>query len=571
LGSSTVTVLLDRPGRARSFSYGWPTSLGAPRVGDEVIVDLRGRRVAGWVVACDDGYEGTTKPVLRRRRPAPPAAVVATALAAGRWYLASAAPFLRRARSPRVQDALLGADEPDLDQPEAPATPELAWQPFGQSPAEEVARLVEERDWSRVLVACPTERQAARVRAALASRGHLVREVEHDWRQLARGDAGLVVGTRSVALAPLREVEGVLVVDAIDPLHREEAFPHADTSTLAGIRAAAEGVPLVLVGAVPPLEACHPDARPAKGPWPLVELAARRGHTPGETALEQVLRQLPEGSSAAIVLARSGATEGLRCRDCRARPSCPRCHARLRVARWPGPQPTTLLARLRAGMMVLAMACESCGAQYPLACDRCGSTRLAPVGVSTVRAAALAEGILRRPVAVVEEKGPLPPAPYLVGGVGLLDRLTRVDVAILEGLDDLFGVRDLLGAPRMLYYLHRAALVADRVVAVLGGEEPALAEALAARDLSRFYESELATRARLGLPPAIVMALIEGALPVGARERLARDCELVALSPERLLVTNPSELALHRALEQALCGAEPTLRVELSPRSLGVL
>lgn len=540
-------------------------------MGDEVIVDLRGRRVVGWVVALEDGFQGATKPVLRRRRPAPPASVVATTLAAARWYLVSPVPFLRRARSPRIADARPALDASDAGLPNGPPIPELVWQSLGTPAPTEVARLVEERGWSRVLVACPSERQAGRVRTLLASRGHRVRMPERDWGRLVEGEAGLVVGTRSVAFAPLRQPEAVIVADAVDPLHREEAFPHADTATLAGIRAGAEGVPWVLVGAAPPLERWQPGARPTPGPWPSIELVPRHGQAPGETALERVLRGLPDDCSAAIVLARSRAAEGLRCRDCRARPVCPRCRTPLRAARWPGPQPATLLERLQAGMVILAMACDSCGAQYPLSCDRCGSTRLAPVGVSAARAAALAEGILRRPVAVVDEKEPLPSASYLVGGVSLLDRVSRVDVAILEGLDDLFGVRDLLGAPRMLYYLHRAALIADRVVAVLGAEEPALVEALTTHDLGRFYDAELATRSRLGLPPAIAMAVIEGALAPGPRERIDASCEVVALAPERLLVTSASEAALHRALEQALGGVEPAPRVELAPPSLGVL
>jgi len=571
LGSSSVVVLLERSGRPRTFTYGWPAHLGTPRVGDEVIVDLRGHRVAGWVVALEDDYQGAIKPILRRRRPAPSAPVVATALAAGRWYLTSPVAFLRRTRSPRIVDAPLLGDEPALGMPDRVPIPELVWQSLATSAVVEVSRLVAERRLTRALIACPSERQVARVRTALVGSGHRVCTPEADWRRLAEGEAGLVVGTRSVAFAPLRRPEAVVVVDPVDPLHREEAFPHADTSTLAGLRAASEGVPFVLVSAAPPLGAVQLGARPRPGPWPTVELVARRVHPPGETALEQALRGLPTGGSAAIVVARSRAAEGLRCRDCRARPVCPSCHAPLRAARWPDPRPATLLERVQAGMVIVAMACESCGTYYPLRCDRCGSGRLVPIGVSTRRAAALAEGILRRPVALVEETGPLPRVPYLVGGVGLLDRLSRVDVLILEGLDDLFGVRELLGAPRMLYYLHRAGLVADRVIAVLGGEEPTLREALSRRDLGHFYDEELAMRARLGLPPSMAMAVVEGALPTEARDRLSAHCELAVLAPDRLLVTHASEVALHHLLAEVFDGVEPPPSVEFSPPSLGVV
>ena len=107
MASSVVEVVVEIVGRPGPYRYRWPTQLGAPELGDEVIVELQTRRIAAWVVAiAADDSSAELKEVLRRRRPSVNRRVVELALLASRWYVCSPVYFLRKSRSRRIRDAV---------------------------------------------------------------------------------------------------------------------------------------------------------------------------------------------------------------------------------------------------------------------------------------------------------------------------------------------------------------------------------------------------------------------------------------------------------------------------------
>ncbi|WP_298347647.1 hypothetical protein [Ferrimicrobium sp.] len=106
MASSVVEVVVEIVGRPGPYRYRWPTQLGTPQLGDEVIVELQTRRIVAWVVAITvDDTTAELKEVLRRRRPSVSRRVFELALLASRWYVCSPVYFLRKSRSRRIRDA----------------------------------------------------------------------------------------------------------------------------------------------------------------------------------------------------------------------------------------------------------------------------------------------------------------------------------------------------------------------------------------------------------------------------------------------------------------------------------
>ncbi|WP_298209304.1 hypothetical protein [Ferrimicrobium sp.] len=106
MASSVVEVVVEIVGRPGPYRYRWPEELGAPALGDEVIVGLQARRIAAWVTAITvDDDTSELKEVLRRRRPAVSRRAFELSLLAARWYVCSPVYFLRKTRSRRIRDA----------------------------------------------------------------------------------------------------------------------------------------------------------------------------------------------------------------------------------------------------------------------------------------------------------------------------------------------------------------------------------------------------------------------------------------------------------------------------------
>jgi primosomal protein N' (replication factor Y) len=171
--------------------------------------------------------------------------------------------------------------------------------------------------------------------------GHLRARI---WRQIASGEARVVIGARSALFLPYRDL-GLIVIDE----EHEQAFKQEDGTIyhardMAVVRARFENIPIVLASATPSLETL---ANVERGRYTRVELPARHGGAllPAVTAID--LRKNPPprgrfispplkaaladtleaGEQAMLFLNRRGYAPLTLCRACGHRLQCPRCTA----------------------------------------------------------------------------------------------------------------------------------------------------------------------------------------------------------------------------------------------------
>ncbi len=219
---------------------------------------------------------------------------------------------------------------------------------------------------------------------AVLHSGLAERERFEAWRRAHRGEARLVVGTRSAVFAPLPRAGLVIVDEEHDSSYKQQRGFRYSARDLAVVRARRLGIPVLLGSATPSLESWH---NALQGRYRKLELPRRIGtagapqirivdlnrhasrhglSTPLLAALE---RHLAAGNQVMLFLNRRGYAPALFCPDCKDVELCKRCDARLTV-------------HARAGRL----RCHHCGADRPLAwpCPRCGGQRI-PVGAGTQR------------------------------------------------------------------------------------------------------------------------------------------------------------------------------------------
>ncbi|HLF12939.1 MAG TPA: primosomal protein N' [Gammaproteobacteria bacterium] len=204
------------------------------------------------------------------------------------------------------------------------------------------------------------------------------------WRRAYRGEAKLVVGTRSAVFAPLPRAGLIIVDEEHDPSYKQERGFRYSARDLAVVRARRLNVPVVLASATPSLESFH---NASQGRYRKLEMPRRIGSagqprlrvvdlnrhasrqtlsTPLIAAIDQ---HLTAGSQVLLFLNRRGFAPTLFCPGCKLVEECERCDARLTVH--------AKAARVR---------CHHCGREKALrwTCPTCGGERIA-VGAGTQR------------------------------------------------------------------------------------------------------------------------------------------------------------------------------------------
>jgi primosomal protein N' (replication factor Y) (superfamily II helicase) len=245
------------------------------------------------------------------------------------------------------------------------------------------------------LVLCPeiglTPQLIARLRArfdaplAALHSGLTDRERLDAWRSAARGEARIVIGTRSAVFAPLPDL-GVIVVDeehdASFKQHEGGFRYHA--RDLAVVRAQRAGVPVLLGSATPSFESLHnvelgksvrlelPRRAGAAEPprLQLIDLRAHAVHKGLSTPLALAIdRHLAAGAQVLIYINRRGYAPTLLCSGCGWTAPCHHCDARMTVHQ-----------------REQRLCCHHCGAEeaLPARCPRCGHG-VRPLGHGTER------------------------------------------------------------------------------------------------------------------------------------------------------------------------------------------
>ncbi|HEX7128989.1 MAG TPA: primosomal protein N' [Rhodanobacteraceae bacterium] len=207
------------------------------------------------------------------------------------------------------------------------------------------------------------------------------------WLAALKGEAAVVLGTRSAAFAPLANPGLVVVDEEHDSSYKQQEGGfryHARDFAL--MRAQALGIPIVLGSATPSLESL---ANVEAGRYTRVALRTRVHARPGSPVhvldlrglkmqhglspalLEALDACIARGGQALVFRNRRGYAPVLLCHACGWHAACPRCE-----------RPLTVHRGRRARMI-----CHHCGyAQaWPQQCPQCGTQALAPQGHGTER------------------------------------------------------------------------------------------------------------------------------------------------------------------------------------------
>ena len=166
------------------------------------------------------------------------------------------------------------------------------------------------------------------------------------WKRVKKGDARVVVGTRSAVFAPC--APGLIILDEEqEHSYKSESAPRYDAKEVAIWRGVKEGALVVLGSATPSVESmyrakaglyrlCTLRKRYNGRPLPEVEIVDMREELKlgNDTSLSIPLRQRiletrHAGHQTILLLNRRGNSRALVCIDCRQTPECPRCSVHL--------------------------------------------------------------------------------------------------------------------------------------------------------------------------------------------------------------------------------------------------
>jgi primosomal protein N' (replication factor Y) len=222
-------------------------------------------------------------------------------------------------------------------------------------------------------------------------------ERSEQWRRIRRGDAPIVVGTRSAIFAPVPHLGLILVDEEHDQSYKQEETPRYNARDVAVMRAKIEGAVVVMGSATPSLESWQNSAagkyqriemrdRVMNRPLPSVELIDMRREFQ-ETGQEQLFSRalvektqtaLDRGEQALILLNRRGYSFAVLCRACGEKLECENCAIALTHHKPTGEDAEVA----REGQR---LECHYCGFRrvVPARCPKCDSEHLYYLGAGS--------------------------------------------------------------------------------------------------------------------------------------------------------------------------------------------
>jgi primosomal protein N' (replication factor Y) len=225
-------------------------------------------------------------------------------------------------------------------------------------------------------------------------------ERSEQWRRIRRGEAPIVVGTRSAVFAPAPNLGLILVDEEHDQSYKQEETPRYNARDVAVMRAKLTDAVVVLGSATPSLESWQNSAqgkytrieicdRVMNRPLPEVELVDMRREFQ-ETGKEQLFSRalvtqtreaLDRGEQALILLNRRGYSFAVICRACGEKLECENCAIALTHHKLPAAENEDE-GQARQGQR---LECHYCGFRrtVPARCPKCGSEHLYYLGAGS--------------------------------------------------------------------------------------------------------------------------------------------------------------------------------------------
>jgi len=224
-------------------------------------------------------------------------------------------------------------------------------------------------------------------------------ERAEQWHRIRRGEARVVVGTRSAVFAPIPNLRLIVVDEEHDSSYKQEETPRYHGRDVAVMRAKLLGCAVVLGSATPSLESWNNAER---GRYARVELLRRVEERPlpkvemvdmreefRETGQEQMFsrrlieetqRALDRGEQVMILLNRRGYSFVVMCRSCGEKIECVNCAISLTYHKSGKDDENNGEARVGQ-----RLECHYCGYKrgVPKACEKCGSEHLYYMGAGS--------------------------------------------------------------------------------------------------------------------------------------------------------------------------------------------
>jgi len=224
-------------------------------------------------------------------------------------------------------------------------------------------------------------------------------ERAEQWHRIRRGEARVVIGTRSAVFAPMPELGLILVDEEHDGSYKQEETPRYHGRDVAVMRAKLLGCTVVMGSATPSLESWQNAERGRYArveirervegrPLPKVEMIDMREEF-RETGQEQLFsRRLIEetqatidrGEQVVILINRRGYSFVVMCRSCGEKLECENCAISLTYHK--GGDEQSLNGEARVGQR---LECHYCGYRrtVPKACPKCQSEHLYYLGAGS--------------------------------------------------------------------------------------------------------------------------------------------------------------------------------------------
>ena len=350
------------------------------------------------------------------------------------------------------------------------------------------------------------------------------------WLAMARGEAQVLVGTRSAVFTPLPRPGLIVVDEEHDGSYKQQDGIRYHARDLALVRGRALGVPVLLGSATPSLESLH---NALSKRYRLARLPQRAGgaqaarvrvvdlrkrpleHGLSAEAMAAIGACLARGEQALVFKNRRGYAPVLLCHDCGWSATCSRCDAAMTVH--------------GAGRTLI---CHHCGARgrRPPACPDCGGLALQAQGVGTERLEeALAarfpgERLLRidrettrRRGALEQQLASLGDGPCLLVGTQMLAKghdLPRLTLVVVVGVDEGLHSADFRAGEKLAQLLvqvggraGRARWAGEVLLQTHHPEHPLLGTLLAG-GYPAVAALTLAEREAAGFPPFTFLAVL---------------------------------------------------------------
>lgn len=359
------------------------------------------------------------------------------------------------------------------------------------------------------------------------------KERVEQWRRIKRGEARIVVGTRSAVFAPVSDLALIIVDEEHDSSYKQEEMPRYHARDVAVMRAKMADAVVVLGSATPSLESYFnakknkyallelPD-RVEQRPLPEVEVLDMRqelqqsGHEQviSRKLSEEISERLARQEQVMVLLNRRGYSPVVLCRACGDTMQCQNCAV-------------ALTHHKREHRMV----CHYCGltAAIPKKCAKCGSEYVQFLGTGSEKLEELLHGLfpqarigrLDRDTVRSHRDFERTLNAFNAGELDLLvgtqmiakgHDIHGVTLVGVIGADIALGLPDFRAAERTFQLLTQVAgragrgAVPGKVVLQTYFPEHYAVQYAAAHDFAGFYDKELRFRSWMHYPPYSALA-----------------------------------------------------------------